>query len=92
MGKLYLNNYSSRLKKELSSGKEPDLHTCMTHTHTHIQYIYNFIMVGLYISAALVGSIGMCSIPMIRAVMSKMTSIEKQGKGKTYNNSSLFLN
>lgn len=36
-------------------------------------------MIGLYISAALVGSIGMCSIPMIRAVMSKMTSIEKQG-------------
>lgn len=49
-------------------------------------------MVGLYISAALVGSIGMCSIPMIRAVMSKMTPIEKQGKGITYNNSSLFLN
>lgn len=36
-------------------------------------------MIGLHISAALVGSVGLCSIPMIRAVMSKMTSIEKQG-------------
>lgn len=63
----------------------------MTHTHTHIQYIYNFIMVGLYISAALVGSIGMCSIPMIRAVMSKMTPIEKQGTGITIITTALYF-
>lgn len=62
-----------------------------THTHTHIQYIYNCIMVGLYISAALVGSIGMCSIPMIRAVMSKMTSIEKQGTGITIITTALYF-
>ncbi|XP_061172473.1 proton-coupled folate transporter-like [Saccostrea echinata] len=32
----------------------------------------------LYI-AAVVGAIGMCSIPMIRAIMSKMTPVNKQG-------------
>ncbi|XP_062596875.1 proton-coupled folate transporter-like [Saccostrea cucullata] len=32
----------------------------------------------LYIAAA-VGAVGMCSIPMIRAVMSKMTPVNKQG-------------